>query len=51
MNSEPLDITGEALKFYRTHLENWLKLKLATDAERELARTKIALIDRELVAS
>lgn len=46
--TDPLNITREALLFYRERWSSWLKLALTTGAERELARTKIALIDKEL---
>jgi hypothetical protein len=48
MSGAPLDVTREALTFYRKMWSTWLELILTTDAERELARTKIALIDKEL---
>jgi hypothetical protein len=46
----PLDIVREALLAYRQQWAAWLRLKLTTEAERELAQTKIALIDKELQA-
>jgi hypothetical protein len=45
-----IDTVGEALAAYRAQWEPWLWLRLVTDAERELARLKIALIDAELAA-
>lgn len=46
----PLDITGEALAAYRQRWAAWLNLSQTTDAERELAATKIALIDTQLAS-
>jgi hypothetical protein len=46
-----MDVIKEALLAYRAQWEPWLWLILVTDAERELARLKIALIDRELAES
>jgi hypothetical protein len=38
----------EALEAYRKSWEMWLSLKHTTENEKELARTKIRLIDVEL---
>jgi len=43
-----MNIVREALLSYRVQWEMWLKLSQTTDAERELARIKIQLIDQEL---
>ena len=43
-----MDVVKEALLHYRSMWSMWLELKHTTEAERELARTKIELIDREL---
>ncbi|ACF05148.1 gp51 [Mycobacterium phage Predator] len=43
-----MDVVKEALLHYRSMWAMWLELKHTTDAERELARLKIALIDAEL---
>lgn len=46
--NDPLNIIEEALQHYRRQWEWWLSLLHTTDAERELARVKIALIDAEI---
>lgn len=46
--ADELNVVKEALVHYRSMWAWWLELKMTTEAERELARTKIALIDREL---
>ncbi|AHG24443.1 hypothetical protein PBI_OAKER_52 [Mycobacterium phage Oaker] len=43
-----MDVIKEALLHYRSMWSMWLELKHTTEAERELARVKIALIDAEL---
>jgi hypothetical protein len=45
---EELDIVREALLSYRRWYSTWLEMRLTTDAEKQLATLKIALIDREL---
>ena len=45
-----LDITREALLHYREKWQLWLTLIHTTDAERQLAQLKVALIDRELAS-
>lgn len=46
-----MDVIREALLHYRAKWELWPELIHTTDAERELAKIKIALIDKELEAS
>jgi hypothetical protein len=48
METSELNVTREALTVYRRQWEWWLQAMHTTDAERELARMKIALIDAEL---
>lgn len=43
-----MDVVKEALLHYRSMWAMWLELKHTTEAERELARLKIAMIDAEL---
>lgn len=43
-----MNVTREALLHYRDKWTLWLSLLHTTDSERELARLKIALIDKEL---
>jgi hypothetical protein len=45
-----MDVTREALLHYREMWRSWLRLMHTTEAERELATLKIALIDKELAA-
>jgi hypothetical protein len=44
-----MDVILEALGIYRSQWEWWLTSLHATDAERELARIKLAMID-EVIA-
>ena len=48
--SGELSVVKEALAHYRSMWAMWLELSMTTEAERELARMKIALIDRELLS-
>lgn len=48
--ADELNVVKEALVHYRSMWAWWLELKMTTEAERELARMKIALIDRELLS-
>lgn len=48
--SGELSVVKEALVHYRSMWAMWLELRMTTEAERELARMKIALIDRELLS-
>lgn len=48
--SGELGVVKEALVHYRSMWAMWLELRMTTEAERELARVKIALIDRELLS-
>jgi hypothetical protein len=43
-----MDVIKEALESLRSTYEFWLRSIAATDAERELARIKIALIDQAM---
>jgi len=45
-----IDIAREALLNYRRQWQAWLELEHTTDAERQLAELKIALIDQELAS-
>lgn len=51
MASPGIDVVREALTAYRRQWEWWLGAMHTTDAERELAHMKIALIDAELARS
>ena len=48
--SGELGVVKEALVHYRSMWAMWLELRMTTETERELARVKIALIDRELLS-
>lgn len=45
MTKSQREVICEALASYRAQWAWWLKLKVTTENERELASTKIALID------
>lgn len=43
-----LDIVGEALAHLRDKYVVWIRLRRSTEAEVELAKIKISLIDKEM---
>ena len=46
--STDLDIVGEALQHLRDKYVVWIRLRRSTEAEVELAKIKISLIDKEM---